>query len=136
MLEAIEATQAAPDRDEITPEEAEAGARAVVNLFARWEITDEQARAILGHMSARTWARWKRGQFGRISHDLATRLSLLLGIHKGIRYLLSDPQAGYAWVNKPNAAFAGESALGVMAQGSIFSLERVRRYLDAERGGW
>jgi len=135
-LEAIAPVVADPSAQKILPSEAEAGARAIVNLFDRWSVTDEQARAMLGHMSQRSWARWKAGEFGRINHDLATRLSLLLGIHKGIRYLFTDRQDGYRWIKKPNATFGGESALDVLTQGSIFSLMRVRNYLDAERGGW
>jgi hypothetical protein len=32
--------------------------------------------------------------------------------------------------------FGGRRVLDVMLEGSIFALERVRAYLDAERGGW
>ena len=33
-------------------------------------------------------------------------------------------------------AFAGSSALEVMLGGELTDIMRVRRYLDAERGGW
>ncbi|TKT75679.1 antitoxin Xre/MbcA/ParS toxin-binding domain-containing protein [Aquamicrobium sp. LC103] len=136
MLQEIPRTQAAPEVPEITAEEAEAMARAVIRLFEKWNVSDAQAREILGGLAARTYARWKAGEPGRIDRDLTTRLSLLMGIHKGLRYLFSDPERGYDWVKKPNRGFGGRSPVETMAQGDIFSLARVRSYLDAERGGW
>ncbi|CAH1690943.1 conserved hypothetical protein [Hyphomicrobiales bacterium] len=136
MLVEIPRTAAQPDVPQISPEEAAAAARAVINLFDRWKVSDTIAREILGGMPARTYARWKTGELGRIDRDLATRLSLLMGIHKSLRILFTDPERGYAWVSKPNDAFGGRTPVDIMAEGSIFSLARVRSYLDAERGGW
>lgn len=136
MLQELPRTQALPESPQITATEAEAMARAVIRLFEKWRLSDAEAREILGGLAARTYARWKSGEPGRIDRDLATRLSLLMGIHKGLRYLFSDPERGYDWVSKPNRAFGGRTPASVMAQGDIFSLARVRSYLDAERGGW
>jgi uncharacterized protein (DUF2384 family) len=136
MLREIQRTHAAPADPHITAKEAEAMARAVIRLFGKWQLSDAEARDILGGLSARTHARWKAGAPGRIDRDLATRLSLLMGIHKGLRHLFSDPERGYGWVKKPNRAFGGRAPVEIMAQGDIFSLARVRSYLDAERGGW
>lgn len=136
MLQEIPRTAAVPDSPQITAAEAEAMARAALRLFERWQVSDVEAREILGGLAARTYARWKTGSLGRIDRDLATRLSLLMGIHKGLRFLFSDPERGYAWVKKPNLAFGGRTPVEIMAQGDIFSLARVRSYLDAERGGW
>jgi hypothetical protein len=59
-----------------------------------------------------------------------------MGIHKALRYLFTEPARGYAWIRKPNEAFAGQSALDVMMRGEITDLIDLRSYLDAERGGW
>ncbi|HEX7711853.1 MAG TPA: MbcA/ParS/Xre antitoxin family protein [Sphingomonadaceae bacterium] len=136
MLLELPRTQARPDDPAITPAEAEAAARAVLNLFGRWRLTDEEACQVLGGLSARTYARWKKGEIGRIDRDLATRLSLLLGIHKALRYLYAEPERAYAWVKQANAVFGGKRPLDVLLEGSIFALARIRAYLDAERGGW
>ena len=136
MLHELPRTKAVPETPQITAQEAEAMARAVIRLFERWGVPDAQAREILGGLAPRTYARWKAGEPGRIDRDLATRLSLLMGIHKGLRYLFTDPARGYAWVGRPNRAFGDLTPLSVMAQGDIFSLARVRAWLDAERGGW
>lgn len=136
MLVEIPRTQALPEVPRISDAEAEAMARAVIRLFERWQVSDNEAREILGGLAARTYARWKTGEIGRIDRDLATRLSLLMGIHKGLRYLFIDADRGYAWVKKPNAAFDGSTPLAIMTGGDIFALVRIRSWLDAERGGW
>lgn len=120
----------------ITDEEAAALARATVNLLGKWQLTDAEARTVLGGMAQRTWARWKAGDLGRIDRDLRTRMAILMGIHKALRYLFTDPARGYAWIRKPNAVFEGRSALDVMLRGEITDLVELRAYLDAERGAW
>lgn len=119
----------------ITQEEAEAMFRAALNLFGKWEITDEQA-AILLDMPVRSYRRWKAEGPGRVSRDGRARLSNLMGIHKALRILFTEPQRGYRWIKAANAAFAGASALEIMLGGEITDIMRVRRYLDAERGCW
>jgi Protein of unknown function (DUF2384) len=117
--------------------ESEAAAlfRAALNLFRVWGVTDEQASVILD-LPRRTYARWKAGDIGRIGRDGQARLSNLMGIHKALRTLFREPTRGYAWVKAPNEAFGGRSALEVMLGGEMTDLMRVRRYVDAERGGW
>ncbi len=127
------AVQFAPDP--ITDEEGGAMLRASLNLFARWKITDEEAATLLD-LPVRTYRRWKAGQAGRLDRDTKARLSNILGIHKALRILFSDPQRVYDWIKAPNEAFQGAPALSVMLGGELTDLMRVRRYLDAERGGW
>ena len=119
----------------ITDEEAAAMFRAAINLFARWQIGDEQAATLLD-MPVRSYRRWKAGDQGRIDRDCRARLSNLIGIHKALRIIFREAARGYAWIKAPNAAFADRSALQVMLGGELTDLMRVRRYLDAERGGW
>ena len=130
------ATDAPPFVPEpVTEEEAAAMFRAAVRLFAHWDITDEQAATLLD-MPGRSYGRWKAGDLGRIDRDGKARLSNLLGIHKALWIIFEDAARGYRWIKAPNEAFAGRSALEVMLGGELTDLMRVRRYLDAERGGW
>jgi hypothetical protein len=117
--------------------DAEGGAllRATLNLFGKWDITDEEA-AVLLDLPVRTYRRWKAGQPGRLDRDTKARLSNILGIHKALRILFMEPQRTYTWVKAANAAFGGRTALAVMLGGELTDLMRVRRYLDAERGAW
>lgn len=135
-MQLVAPTPATPDMPAITDDEAAALARTTVNLFRAWQITDAEACTLLGDMAKRTWSRWKDGQIGRIDRDLRMRMALLMGIHKGLRYLFRDPERGYAWIRKPNAAFEGRSALEVMLRGEITDLIALRDWLNAERGAW
>ena len=119
----------------INDQEAAAAFRAVVNLFRLWSVTDEQGATLLD-LPVRSYRRWKAGEVGRIDRDAKARLSNLLGIHKAMRIIFQEPQRGYAWIQAPNEAFAGKSALTVMLGGELTDLMRVRRYLDGERGAW
>jgi hypothetical protein len=62
----------------------------------------------------------------------------VFGIYKALQILLPDAAAADAWVRKANDAqgFGGRSALAKMLSGNVADLYEVRRYLDAERGGW
>lgn len=135
QLQLVEKTAFTPTAPEITDAEGEAMARAVVNLFARWSLTDAQASVLLGGLSPRTWARWKTGVIGRVPRDLKSRLSNLMSIHKALRIIFTEKERGYSWISRSNNAFSGLSALDVMLGGELTDLMRVRRYLDSVRGG-
>ncbi|MER8955492.1 MbcA/ParS/Xre antitoxin family protein [Mesorhizobium sp. M0833] len=135
---ALERVDTAPEAfraDPVTEAEAAAMFRAALNLFGKWELTDEQSATLLD-MPVRSFRRWKAEGPGRISRDGRARLSNLMGIHKALRIIFAEPQRGYAWIRTGNSAFAGASALDVMLGGELTDIMRVRRYLDAERGGW
>jgi hypothetical protein len=134
-LERVDTEPQAFRPDPVTQDEAAAMFLAALNLFGKWELTDEQAATLLD-MPVRTFRRWKAEGPGRISRDGRARLSNLMGIHKALRIIFSEPQRGYAWIRTVNSAFAGASALDVMLGGELTDIMRVRRYLDAERGGW
>ncbi|MFT3968316.1 MAG: MbcA/ParS/Xre antitoxin family protein [Sphingobium sp.] len=135
LLRPVDTTPPPFAAEPVSDAEAAAMFRAAVNLFRLWDITDEQA-AVLLDMPLRSYRRWKAGGQGRIDRDKKARLSNLMGIHKALRLLFREPQRGYAWVRAANDRFAGRSALEVMLDGELTDLMRVRRYLDAERGGW
>lgn len=134
-LQALETKAHDFKADPISDEEGGAMLRAVLTMFGKWEITDDEA-AVLLDLPVRTYRRWKAGQPGRLDRDTKARLSNLLGIHKALRILFTDPVRGYKWIKAENVAFAGRSALSVMKDGELTDLMRVRRYLDAERGAW
>lgn len=119
----------------ITDAEAAAMFRAAHTLFRLWAVTDEQA-AVLLDLPVRTYRRWKVEGPGRISRDGKARLSNIMGIHKALRIIFREPGRSYAWIKAPNQAFGGRSALDVLLGGELTDLMRLRRYLDAERGGW
>ncbi len=109
---------------------------AAFGIFERWDLDNAQARRLLGEPSPRTFQRWKQGEASGIPSDTVWRLGDLMGIHKALRYMFTDPVRGYEWIRRPNAAFGGQSALGRMLAGAPSDLAAVRGYLDAERAGW
>lgn len=136
MFPALNTTVADPDTAEVTQAEAAAMMRAVFNLFRLWGVNDRQARVLLGEPGESTFYRWKRGEIRAVPRDTVWRLGDLMGIHKSLRYMFADPARAYAWVSKPNEAFAGRSALDRMLAGAPSDITAVRAYLDAERAGW
>ena len=110
--------------------------RAVINIFARWGVSDIDAATILGGISAKTFRRWKDGDYGRVNRDLADRMSNLLGIHQALRVIFAEAALGYGWMRSGNKAFAGSSPLDVLGWGGMEDIVRIRRYLDSVRGGW
>lgn len=135
-LELLRGTPATPQDPQITDDEAAAMARAVVNLFVRWKLSDAEAPILLGGLSSSTWSRWKAGKAARISRDQKARLAHLMGIHKALRIIFREPERGYGWIKRSNSAFAGKSALDVMLNGELTDIIAIRSYLDAERGAW
>lgn len=139
MLNAVQQSSNVPRIPKVagyTSEELKAMQRAMLNLFDRWGVSDVNAAVILGGISAKTYRRWKDEDYGRVSRDLADRMSNLLGIHKLLRIVFANSTTGYDWINAPNNAFADKSALSILLQGGMEDILRIRRYLDAARGGW
>ncbi|MBO9470551.1 DUF2384 domain-containing protein [Endozoicomonas sp. G2_2] len=106
-------------------------------IAKHWALTDVQAARLLG-TPASTYRRWKRRPDVTLDVGQIERLSLLLGIYKGLEMLLPRADAADAWVKRPNSnpIFGGATPLERMLAGHIEDLAIVRRHLDAERGGW
>jgi Protein of unknown function (DUF2384) len=110
--------------------------RAFFRLVELWGLTMEQARVLLGRPARATLYNWKAGRVRALPHDTLQRISYLLGIHKALQILYSDPALADGWIQRPNAAFGGHSALERMLAGDVTDLAAVRAHLDAARGGW
>lgn len=115
-----------------------AGLRTFFNIANAWELSVEQQKILLGISASSTYHKWKKDPAVKLSKDTLERISYLLGIYKALQILLPNPNAADEWINKPNNAplFSGQSALDRMLSGNVSDLYVVRRYLDAQRGGW
>ncbi|MDR6290109.1 hypothetical protein E9232_002630 [Inquilinus ginsengisoli] len=127
----------------VAPGEAEgraarAGLSAFFAIVEAWGLKDEEKRVLLGRPSKATFYRWKAGATGHPSADTLERVSYILGIYRALQILFKDAKLADGWVRRPNTAspFGGRSALDRMLSGNVADLFVVRRYLDAERGGW
>jgi hypothetical protein len=99
-----------------------------------WDVTDPEARVLLGAPSRSTFYNYKRAQGGALSADTLERISYVLGIYKALQLLFPNPNQADAWIRKPNALFGGRSALEHALGGKVVDLAYVRRTLDAARG--
>lgn len=101
-------------------------------------LTVHEQRALLGWPAASTFHKYKAGDYGVLSFDTLTRLSLVIGIYKNLQILYPEPAFADRWVRMPNSheLFGGRPALSVMTDAGIDGLYRVRRLLDGRRGGW
>ncbi len=113
------------------------GLRAFFRIAGDWRLSNDEQATLLS-VSKATLARWKGGSAPALSVDQLDRLSYILGIYKALQILLPNPAAADGWVRRANdaALFGGKSALDRMLSGRMEDLLLVRRYLDAQRGGW
>ena len=112
--------------------------RTFFNIASAWHLSVAEQRALLGWPATSTFHKYKSGDFGALSFDTLTRLSLVIGIYKSLQVLYPEPAFADAWVRMPNSnpLFGGKPALTLMTDGGIDGLFRVRRLLDSRRGGW
>lgn len=112
--------------------------RTFFNITRQWGLSAWEERVILGSIPESTFFKWKKHRDGNLPSDTLERISYVLGIYKALQILLPDNDAADSWIRKPNDAppFGGRSALARMLSGNVSDLYVVRRYLDAQRGGW
>ena len=108
---------------------------AFFKLAQAWALRDESARQLLGGVSNGAFYQLKRGDKKTLDQDRLTRISLLLGIFRGLNILYSRKLAD-AWMNLPNAnpMFQGDTPLAYVIKGGVPAFVRVRQLLDARRG--
>ena len=113
-----------------------AAIRLFMRLSDRWRLSVDQRRVLLGDISRPTYHNWQNGKVGALARDQLERISLLLGIHKGLKLLFADEASATRWFTSPNRdlPFGGVSPLERILGGSIDDLYTVRRYIDAWRG--
>ena len=104
--------------------------------MARWNVRDEDARALLGGVTNGPFYEMKRNPARLVDTDRLTRISYLIGIFKALRILHSLRLAD-EWVHLPNSnpVFAGQTPIAYMIRGGLPAMQTVRRLLDARRAG-
>lgn len=110
--------------------------QAFFKIMSRWQVRDEDARALLGGVTNGPFYEMKRQPQRLLDADRLTRISYLIGIFKALRLLHSEALAD-EWVRLPNRnpLFNGERPLDYMIRGGIPALQTVRRLLDSRRAG-
>jgi len=112
------------------------GLKAFFNIMGRWQVRDEDARALLGGVSNGPFYEMKRDPERVLEADRLTRISYLIGIFKAL-HILHGRALADEWVRltNTNPIFAGQSPLEYMMRGGLPAMQVVRRLLDARRAG-
>jgi Protein of unknown function (DUF2384) len=120
------------ERERLSP----SALKAFFNIMEKWQVRDEDARALVGGISNGPFYEMKRDPQKVLDADKLTRISYLVGIFKALNILYSEKLAD-AWIQLPNTnrIFGGQTPLAYMMKGGIGGIEVVRRLLDARRGG-
>lgn len=105
-------------------------------IMARWNISNSDARRILGNPAERTFFQWKSGKASRVPDDTLRRIGYVAGIWKALQIVYSDAGLADTWVSRPNNALGGQTPLARMAAGDVTDLAAVRAYIDAARAPW
>jgi hypothetical protein len=113
-----------------------AAIKAFMNLRRKWDLNEEQSRALLGGLASSTFHAWKTNPKRTLDQDTLTRISLLIGIYKALNIYFGKPWAD-RWITLANRGpmFAGRTPLAYMMQRGQPGMIEVRRMLDAWRGG-
>lgn len=114
------------------------GMRTFFNIAAVWGLSVNDQRGLLGWPAVSTYHKYKSGHVGTLSYDTLVRISLLIGIYKALHILYPEPELADQWVRlrNSNPIFGSNTPLSLMIDSGIDGLYRVRRLLDARRGGW
>ncbi len=111
--------------------------RAFLKLIDKWQLTEAQARSLLGGIASSTFHDWKTSpDKQKLSQDVLVRISLFVGIYKALNIYFGHPLADQ-WITFGNNGpmFAGVSPLDYMIRHGQPGMVQVRRMLDSWRGG-
>lgn len=112
-----------------------AAIEAVFSIADKWNLKNEDARALMGGISNGRLHEMKKTHKGLLTQDELTRVSLLIGIFKSLNILFSQKLANQ-WVTRPNtnSMFNNAPPLVLLTEGGIPGMLSVRRLLDSRRG--
>ena len=113
-----------------------AAVEAFFKIAEYWDLTNEDAMALLGGVSHGRYYQLKRSRKGVLTQDELTRISFLIGIFKALNILFSRKLASQ-WVSRPNdnPMFGNAPPLELLVRGGVPGMLGVRRLLDSRRGG-
>ena len=127
---------ASDSKPAFTREHAGAMARLFTDAIKIWNLSDDEAKGVLGGMSLETLAQWAKDRVEHIDHGHCRRLVRLILIHQGLRYVFDDPNKSYAWIHRPAPLFDGRTALEFIADADLADLEWFHGWLNGVRVGW
>ena len=107
-----------------------------LEIAAEWQLTESQARGLLGGIASSTFHAWKtQPNKHKLTQDTLLRISLVIGIYKALHIYFGEEWAD-RWVTLGNrgSMFAGAAPIDYMIRHGQPGMFQVRRMLDAWRG--
>jgi hypothetical protein len=111
--------------------------KAFIQIAGKWELSEVQARGLLGGIASSTFHAWKtEPRTKKLDQDTLMRISLIIGIYKALNIYFSKPWAD-GWVTLANRGplFAGHAPIDYMLRHGQPGMLQLRRMLDTWRGG-
>jgi hypothetical protein len=122
----------------VKPERLSASAiQSFVHIARKWELTEEQARGLLGAVDVPTYFAWQADSHGTsLYQEVMTRISLAIGIFKALHICFGEALAD-RWVTLKNRGllFAGQAPIDFMIERGPAGMKTVRRLLDSRSAG-
>ena len=112
--------------------------KAFVKIAGRWDLTESQARGLLGGIASSTFHAWKtEPKKQKLTQDTLVRISLVIGIYKALHMYFGGEWAD-RWVTLGNrgSLFAGSAPIEYMIRQGQPGMLQVRRMLDAWHGAY
>lgn len=112
--------------------------KAFVKIAGRWDLTESQARGLLGGIASSTFHAWKtEPKKQKLTQDTLVRISLVIGIYKALHMYFGEEWAD-RWVTLGNrgSLFAGSAPIEYMIRQGQPGMLQVRRMLDAWHGSY
>lgn len=109
--------------------------RAFLNLMRHWEVSDGDARVLLGRLTPEEFMQLRSAAGGQsLDATQLKRIATLLGIHRELRLLYGTGIAG-EWVQLPNAhpMFCRVKPITYMLIGGVRAMANVLRLLTRRR---
>ena len=110
-------------------------ARLFTDAIKIWNLSDDEAEAVLARLSLQTLAQWARDEVEHLDQGHCDRLVRLILIHQGLRFVFDDPNKSYAWIRRPAPLFDGRTALEFMTDADLSDLEWFQGWLTGARIG-
>jgi hypothetical protein len=108
--------------------------RALLAIFARWGIGDQDATKLLGKETAQYIADLRAGTAGLGDRDTQDRARLLLGIYEAVHSLLREADEEKSWLTAAMPTLGGRSLFDVMQNGSVADLLLAKSFVDHANG--
>ena len=110
-------------------------ARLFTDAIKIWNLSDDEAEAVLGGLSLQTLAQWAKDDVAHLDQGHCDRLVRLILVHQGLRYVFDDPDDSYAWIRQTAPLFDGRTALEFITGADLADLEWFHKWLTWARIG-